>query len=198
MSKNKQRRAQSLQPRIARVRLLGPGWIAQTDDPDFAWEVPRRSVEININDAVAQKLTQVGGLEDYSTAFYCDPMGRMYAVLGLVAARRLIVVAVPAQDEHGKRWLEESAQYGDFAINVRCPSHGVSTTVYFDNKRSREQDARYNALFVEAIRRAVDERPQPVGALEDMAGVLTDALARPHLGRGLNGVHFFSPDCFVP
>ncbi|SCC90988.1 hypothetical protein THIX_10029 [Thiomonas sp. X19] len=197
MSESKKRRAQSLQPRITCTRLLGPNWIAQTDDPDYAWEVPRRSVEINVNDAVAQKLTQVGGLEDYSPAFYCDPMGRMYAVLGLVAARRLIVVAVPAQDEHGKRWLEESAQYGDFAISVRYPSNGASTTVYFDNKKSRENDARYNELFVEAITRAVDERTRPAGALEHMAGVLTDALARPHLSRGLKGVHFFSPDCFV-
>ena len=69
-----------------------------------------------------------------------------------------------------------------------------------DNKRAKGAERRTPGTT------RVLERPSaqqltgghnPRGALEHMPGVLSDALARPQLGRGLQGAHFLSSDGFV-
>ncbi len=190
MSKRKQRRPLSLQRGIGCARLLGTHWIEQSGDPDVAREGPHLKVEVNVNGTVAQKHAQAGGLEAYARAFDCDSMGRMDAVLRLIVERRLIFVAVAVQEEHGKRWLEEGAQHRDFAIKVRCQRNGPRTTMDHDNKRAKGAERRMPGIT------RVLERPSaqqltgghnPQGVLEHMPGVLSDALACPHLGRGLQG-----------
>jgi hypothetical protein len=198
MSKNKQRHGQPMRAKIGYSRMLGSDWIEQSGDPDYAWEVPRLSVEINVIEPVAQKLAQGGRLEGFSRAFFTDVLGRLHVVLGLGAAQRLTIIAVPVQDEHGKQWVEESAKHGDFAVKVRCPSKSTSTTVYYDNEQARENDARYNEIFEAALVLPADERPLPDGGLERMAELIAGQMARPYLGKGLRGVHFFLPQVFTP
>ena len=202
MSKCKQRRGLSNQVQIGYSRMLGPAWIEQTDDPEYAWEVPRLSVEINVIEPVAQRLTQRDAsarrLDHFYRAFFGDVLGRLYAVLGIVVAQRLTILAVPVQDEHGKQWFEESGKHGDFAVKVRCPSTGSSTTMYYDNGRARETDDRYRRLFESGLALPVDERAMPAGGLERMAGLTADGMANLHRLDGLRGVRFFLPQVFTP
>ena len=198
MSKCKQRRSQSMQIQAGYSRLLGPSWIEQTNDPEYAWEVPRLSVEINVIEPVAQRLTAPEALDDFYRAFAADCLGRPYAVLGAVVVQRLTIIAVPLQDEHGKQWFDESAKYGDFAVKVRCPSTGSSTTVYYDNKKTREEDARYNELFELGLSAPVDKRDTPAGACEHMAKLIAAQMTGSCRGGSLRGIRFFLPDVFTP
>ena len=198
MSKSKQRRSLSNQVQIGYSRMLGPAWIEQTGDPEYAWEVPRLSVEINVVEPVARRLTQAEAPDHFYRAFFTDVLGRMNAVLGIVVAQRLIILAVPLQDAHGKQWFEESAKHGDFAVKVRCPANGLSTTVYFDNAKARQTDDRYDELFESGLALPVDERAVPAGGLERMAGLIADGMASAHLREGLRGIRFFLPQVFTP
>jgi hypothetical protein len=198
MSKCKQRRGLSNQVQIGYSRMLGPAWIEQTDDPEYAWEVPRLSVEINVVEPVAQRLSQGEAPDHFYRAFFTDVLGRLHAVLGIVVAQRLTILAVPVQDAQGKQWFEESAKHGDFAVKVRYPGNGLSTTVYFDNAKARETDDRYNELFESGLALPVDERALPAGGLERMAGLIADGMANLHRLDGLRGVRFFLPQVFTP
>jgi hypothetical protein len=198
MSKSKQRRSLSNQVQIGYSRMLGPAWIEQTGDPEYPWEVPRISVEISVAEPVAQRLAQREAPDHFYRAFFADVLGRLHAVLGIVVAQRLIILVVPLQDAHGKQWFEESAKHGDFAVKVRCPANGSSTTVYFDNAKGRETDDRYNELFESGLALPVDERAIPAGGLERMAGLIADGMANLHRLDGLRGVRFFLPQVFTP
>lgn len=198
MSKCKQRRGLSNQVQIGYSRMLGPAWIEQTDDPEYAWEVPRLSVEINVVEPVAQRLSQGEAPDHFYRAFFTDVLGRLHAVLGIVVAQRLTILAVPVQDAQGKQWFEESAKHGDFAVKVRCPSTGSSTTVYYDNKKTREEDARYNELFELGLSAPVDKRDTPAGACEHMAKLIAAQMTGSCRGGSLRGIRFFLPDVFTP
>ena len=159
MNKTAQRHSTALQPQIGTCKLLSPAWIEQTDDPDYAWEVPRHTVEFRIKDCVADQFECPGGVYDHALGVINDAKGRVYVVLSWVAASRRVIVAVPVQDEHGRIWLDESLAYGDFAVKVRRTSDGRTVTVYVDNAKRRQKDAKYDALLQEAATRELDSSP---------------------------------------
>lgn len=197
MKKSKQRRISALQPQVGTAKLLGPAWITASDDPEYAWEVPRHSVEIRVKDCIANALEQNGGLESYYVLVIQDALGRAYVSIGLVAARRLVIIAVPAQDEHGRLWATESLAYGDFALKVRRSSNGRAVGLYYDNAAQRAENAKYDTLLQDAMSRPLDGRPINKAESLQIAHQLSDGLTAKGFAPDVCAVHVFLPDEYV-